>query len=106
MITTPFADDFNLISRNTKQYQTLVTDVEKKLLSMGLVLKASKCRSLSIKGGKTISAEFYLKNQTEEATPIFSVLEKPMKFLGSEVTDDNSPHAMAASLYSKLENKF
>ena len=28
-----------------------------------------------------------------------------MKFLDSEVTDDNSPHAMAASLYSKLEGK-
>ena len=28
-----------------------------------------------------------------------------MKFLGSEVTDDNSPHAMSASLYSKLEIK-
>ena len=28
-----------------------------------------------------------------------------MKFLGSEVTDENSPHAMSASLYSKLEIK-
>ena len=30
VITTPFADDFNIISRNTKQHQTLVTDVEKR----------------------------------------------------------------------------
>ena len=66
---------------------------------MGLVLKASKCRSLSIKGGKTTKVPFYLKNHTEEATQIFSVLEKPLKFLSSEVTDDSSPHAMAASLY-------
>ena len=41
--TTPFADDFNVMSRNIKQHQTLVTDVEKKLQSMGLVLKAPKC---------------------------------------------------------------
>ena len=41
--TTPFADDFNVISRNMKQHQTLVTDVEEKLQSMGLVIKVSKC---------------------------------------------------------------
>ena len=41
--TTPFADDFNVMSRNIKQHQTLVTDVEKKLHSMGLVIKAPKC---------------------------------------------------------------
>ena len=70
VITTPFADDFNVISRNTKQHQSLVTDVENKLLTMGLVLKASKCRSLSIKNGTTTNIQFHLKNQSEDAIPI------------------------------------
>ena len=33
------------------------------------------------------------------------MIDKPMKFLGSEISDNNSPHAMSASIYSKLENK-
>ena len=36
---------------------------------------------------------------------ILSVVEKPMKFLGSEVTGDNSQSAMFASMKTKLETK-
>ena len=103
--TTPFTDDFNVMSRNIKQHQTLVTDVEKKLQSMGLVIKAPKCRSLSIQSGKTTNIQFHLKTNTNEVIPISSVIEKPMKFLGSEVREDNSPHAMFAVLSEKLRNK-
>ena len=103
--TTPFADDFNVISRNIKQHQTLVLDVEKKLQSMGLVLKAPKCRSLSIQSGKTTNIQFHLKTNTNKVVPISSVIEKPMKFLGSVVQEDNSPHAMFATLSQKLQNK-
>ena len=94
--TTPFADDFNVMSRNTKEHQKLVTDVEKKLQSMGLVIKAPKCRSLSMQSGKTTNIHFYLNESTNIVTPISTVIEKPMKFLGSEVQEDNSPHAMFA----------
>ena len=80
-------------------HRALYHHIENKLLSMGLVLKASKCRSLSIKSGKTINIQFHLKNQTEEGIPIYSVLDKPIKVLGSKVSDDNSPHAMSASPY-------
>ena len=100
--TTPFADDFNVMSRNMKQHQTLVTDVEKKLQSMGLVLKAPKCRSLSIQSGKITNIQFYLKTNANSAVPISSVIEKPMKFLGSVVQEDNSPNAMFALLSQKL----
>ena len=62
--TTPFADHFNIISRNIKQHQTLVTDLEKNFQSMGLILKAPKCRSLSIQSGKTTNIQFHLKNNT------------------------------------------
>ena len=52
IITTPFADDFNLISRNKKQHQALLSDVEEKAKSMGLIFKPKKCRSLSIFSGR------------------------------------------------------
>ena len=55
---------------------------------MGLVMKAPKYRSLSIQSGKMTNVQFYLQ------TNIYSVLEKPMKCLGSIVQEDNSPHAM------------
>ena len=106
VITTPFADDFNIITHNKTMHQTLVTDVEKKLKSMGLVIKPKKCRSLSIQGGKAVNIPFRLKDKdTGEDVNIASVIEKPMKFLGSEVSGTNSPNAMFASLYSKLKGK-
>ena len=38
VITTPFADDFNLITHNKTMHQTLLTDIEKKIKSMGLII--------------------------------------------------------------------
>ena len=102
--TTPFADDFNIISRNSTKHQQLVKDVETKLKTMGLVLKAPKCRSLSITGGKTSNIHFTLNNSGSEVKILF-VLEKNMKFLESEVTGDSSKSAMFASMKLKLETK-
>ena len=51
VITTPFADDFNLITHNKTMHQILLADIETKIKSMGLVIKPKKCRSLSIQGG-------------------------------------------------------
>ena len=103
--TTPFANDFNFISNNIRQHQELVTDVENKLQSMGLVMKAPKCRSLSIKSGKMTNIQFHLQTNSKQTIPIYSVLDKPMKFLGSVVQEDNSPHAMFVSLNQKLKTK-
>ena len=99
--TTPFADDFNIISNNSIKHQQLVKDVEKKLQSMGLTLKPSKCRSLSIQGGKTKLHHFTLNNSGKPVN-ILSVIEKPMKFLGSEITKDNTTSAMFVTMKSKL----
>ena len=86
VITTPFADDFNIITHNKTMHQALVTDVENKLKSMGLVIKPKKCRSLSIQGGKTVNIPFRLKDkETGEDVIIDSVIEKPMKFQGQTV---------------------
>ena len=104
--TTPFADDFNIISREHMKHQTLVTDVENKLVTMGLVIKPSKCRSLSIVKGKYTNITFQLKDKISgNPVNIFSVLDKPMKFLGSEVTGNNTPSAMFAFLELKLKTK-
>ena len=106
VITTPFADDFNLITQNKTMHQELVTDVENKIKSMGLVIKPKKCRSLSIHKGKTVNIQFQLKDkETGDNINIASVIEKPMKFLGSEVAESNTRKAMFASLYSKLKQK-
>ena len=42
VITTPFDDDFNLITRNKTMHQNLVTDIEERIKSMGLLLKPKK----------------------------------------------------------------
>ena len=106
VITTPFADDFNLITNNKTIHQKLLSDVEEKIKSMGLVLKPRKCRSLSIIGGKTVNSPFYLhEKQSEKTIQIASVIDQPMKFLGSQVAGENNPSAMFASLQAKLKQK-
>ena len=95
MITTPFADSFNILANNKTMHQTLVTDVENKLLSMGVVIKPKKCRSLAIQGSKAVDIPFRLKDkETGEDENIDSVIAKPMQFLGSEVPWTSSPNAM------------
>ena len=105
VITTPFADDFNIISKNMKMHQKLVIDVERKLKSMGLVLKPQKCRALSIQSGSPKIVDFHLTNNTGAKTTISSVLDKPLKFLGSIVAEDNTPSARYALLEKKLREK-
>ena len=52
IITTPFADDFNTITKNKIQHQKLISDIENKPESMGLIFQPTKCKSLSIVSGK------------------------------------------------------
>ena len=105
IITTPFADDFNLISRNKAKHQKMISDIEEKIKSMGLVIKPSKCSSLSIQSGKSSNLNFHLLNQNGEKVSIASVCDKPLKFLGSQITALNKPSEMFQFLYDKLENK-
>ena len=106
MVTTPFADEFNLISRNLKQQQKLLLDVKSKINLMKLVIKPSKCRSLSFHCGKQSVVSFHLKEkESREKVSNSSVIYKPLKFVGSEVTEVNTPSAMSALLEEKLETK-
>ena len=105
VITTPFADDFNIITRDKIMHQKLVTSVEEKLFTMGLVIKPKKCRSLSIEKGKPEKIKFVLNGIENKVTEVDSVLEKPLKFLGSLVEGICKPSAMFAAIMSKLETK-
>ena len=55
-ITLPFADDFNLITRDIRKHRKLMARLHDLTTSMGLRLKPRKCRSLttgsSIRTGK------------------------------------------------------
>ena len=99
IITTPFADDFNLISNNSVKHKKLIADIESKATSMGLAFKPSKCRSLSIVSGKPTNVPFYLHTQT----PINSVITHPHKFLGSVITPTCSPSDYFSHMREKLE---
>ena len=81
VVTTPFADNFNIISKNMSLHQKIVLDVENKLRTMGLTLKPPKCRALSIQSGSPAIREFLLTNETGNKVPISSALVKPLKFL-------------------------
>ena len=105
VISTPFADDFNIISKNKALHQKLVLDVENKIRSMGSVLKPRKCRSLSIKSGKPEVIDFNLTNEAGNKVIISSVLVKPLKFLGAMITESNTPSAKFELIHDKLKAK-
>ena len=105
VITTPFADDFNILTRDKALHQQIVKDVEKNIKSMGLIIKPKKCRYLSIVSGKTEKIPFVLHNKVEQPMVIASVVDEPMKFLGSEIRRVNTPKEMAALIYEKLKTK-
>ena len=104
-ISTPFADDFNIISKNKTMHQKLVTDVEKKIRTMGLVLKPRKCRALSIKSGKAEIINFHLTDEKGDKVNISSVLVNPLKFLGAILAESNTPSARFELIHQKLKTK-
>jgi hypothetical protein len=60
VITLPYADDFLLMTTNLKTHQRLMTKINNQILSMGMKLKPSKCRTFSLKSGKPTQVEFQL----------------------------------------------
>ena len=86
IITTPFADDFNLLTGHKTRHQTLEDDIQKKATSMGLTFKPKKCRTLSICGGKPSQVDFTLQEISEQNETRRVVLKSlnndPHKFLG------------------------
>ena len=106
--TTPFADDFNIISRNKTQHQKFIHNIEQKVASMGLILKPSKCKSLSIQAGKSNDVTFVLEDDKQVKTHIETLTESLYKFLGSLITFNSKPQDYFDHLSNifkdKLEN--
>ena len=71
---------------------------------MGLVIKPSKCASLSIQSGKSAEVTFNL-TENGNLMPIELIKNKPQKFLGSFVTALNKPQEMFTFLSEKLNKK-
>ena len=106
VLTTPFADDFDLITNNLTKHQKLQLDVQKKAESMGLTFKPSKCRSLSIKAGRVSGdCTFFLLAGNGEKSYLATMEDDPHKFLGSTITHKNSPADHFVFLKGKLDEK-
>ena len=67
------------------------SEVQTKAETMGLEFKPSKCRSLSICGGRVESAPFYLKTKDGEKVVMKGMEDDPFKFLGSSISYRNTP---------------
>ena len=80
-MSTPFADDFNLITTNKRTHQRIINSICEWTESMGLKLKASKCKSLSIVSGKSTPISFTLNG-----TALETLDKDSYKFLGSTIT--------------------
>jgi hypothetical protein len=112
IITTPFCDDFNLLTKNKIQHQKLQDDIQEKATAMGLVFKPSKCRVYSVCSGKPSPVNFSLLDYSNPKTPVKTQLktlvDNPHKFLGQIITHKNSSddhfQFMKSILQSKLEN--
>ena len=76
-ITLPFADDFCLITTDKRTHQRMIKQIDDHINSMGMMLKPSKCRSFSIKGGKPVKELFKINDH-----PVPSIADEEQKFLG------------------------
>ena len=76
VISTPFADDFNIITSNSRSHQRILFNVEQYANSMNLILEPTKCKSLSISAGQSKVIKFQLSDQIIE-----SIHTSPEKFL-------------------------
>ena len=81
VITTPFADDFNVITTNARSHQRIIRNVEEFTSSLNLVLEPTKSKSLLLCHGQSKSVDFRISGQT-----ITSLKDIPEKFLGAQIT--------------------
>ena len=97
-ITLPFADDFNLITRDVRKHRKLMARLYDLTSSMGLKLKPRKCKSLSIRAGKSEELVFSLGD-----SEISSILhDKYHKFLGGFYTFDGSASSVASVIKERV----
>ena len=98
LITLPFADDFNLITRDVRKHKKLIEELHNLTRSMGLKLKPQKCRSISIRAGRSVALPFFLGN--DEISSILG--DRYHKFLGFFYTFDFSAISVANVIRDKI----
>ena len=76
-ITLPYADDFCIITTHKRSHQKIINTINNHVISMGMKLKPSKCRSFSISSGRPTSVSFSIG---ESMIP--SIRDEDQKFLG------------------------
>ena len=100
-ITLPFADDFNLITRDIRKHRKLMARLYDLTSSMGLKLKPQKCRSLSVRAGKSVELAFSLGD-----SEIRSILhDRCHKFLGGFYTFDCSAASVATVIKERVSEQ-
>ena len=77
VITLPYADDFCLITSDLRTHKELISEIHNNINSMGMKLKPSKCRSLSIQAGISKDVPFHIGDNR-----IPSIRDEEQKFLG------------------------
>ena len=77
IITVPYADDFCLITSDLRTHQRIINEIQSNINSMGMKLKPSKCRSLSIRSGTSSKITFHIGD-----TQIPCICDEEQKFLG------------------------
>ncbi len=96
-ITTPFADDFNLITTNKATHQRIINKITEKCKSMNLTLKPVKYKSLSLKSGKPSEITFRIGD-----FEIPTIKDEPHSFFGSIITYSGKSQETFLYLKDKL----
>ena len=81
IISTPFANDFNVITTNSRTHQRILKNVKKYAKTMNLNLEPAKCKSLPISSGSSKIVKIKLSDLN-----IDSIINSPEKFLGTQIT--------------------
>ena len=76
-ITLPYADDLCIITSDKTTQQRLMNKINEQIISMGMKIKPSKCRSFSLSSGKHSVIHFKFGGNS-----IPSISEEEKKFLG------------------------
>ena len=95
-----FCDDITVISSDRRFHQRLIDDLSAKLKTMGMHLKPTKSRALSICAGRPKEVMFYLN---EESIPL--VHEADHKFLGALISFSSNQMVLAEKLERSLLEK-
>ena len=99
IITLPFADDFCLVTNNKRSHQRLLKEIDHRIKSMGLRLKPSKCRSLSLSSGKFADIDYVIGEDR-----IYSIGSDIHKYLGAVLTKNLTSGDIHEYLSKKIEN--